>query len=52
MVSISKMRFYYVWGFNGAGEKIDRRLFVSSLREAKRKFELQTGIKAEGAEEA
>jgi hypothetical protein len=44
------IRFWTVWGTNGAGETIQREIFAASASEAKHRFYQQTGIVADGAE--
>lgn len=46
-----QLRFYLVWGTNGAGERIERHIFAQDSFNAKHKFYVQTGILADGSEE-
>lgn len=45
-------RFWLVWGTNGAGERIERRIFAQDKFSAQHRFYSATGILADGAEES
>jgi hypothetical protein len=44
--------WWTVWGVNDAGKTVQRHIFAQGSFEAKHRFYAETGILADGAEEA